>query len=154
MFKEWTTICFLLFENFFWRVAEQIERNGKEINCTEEKVLWTFFFLYKCCNRKWVVNKYQILKKQVQIEPVQFSSVTQSYLTLCNPMDCSTPGFPVHHQRPELAQTQVHWVSNAIQPSHPLSSLSPPALNLSQHQDLFQWVSSSHQVAKVLVVRY
>ena len=65
-------------------------------------------------------------------------------------MDCNTPGFPVHHQLPELAQTHVHWVSDAIQPSHPLSSPSPPALNLSQHQGLFQWVSSSHQVAKVL----
>ena len=65
-------------------------------------------------------------------------------------MDCSTPGFPVHHQLQGLAQTHGHWVSDAIQPSHPLSSLSPPAFNLSQHQDLFQWVSSSHQVAKGL----
>ena len=89
-----------------------------------------------------MVNKYQILKKQVQIEPVQFSSVTQSCLTLCNPMDCSTPGFLVHHQLLELAQTHVHWVSDAIQPSHPLLSPSPPAFNLSQHQGLFQWVCS------------
>jgi len=81
---------------------------------------------------------------------VQFSSVTQSCLILCNPMDCSRPGFPVHHQLPELAQTYVHWVGDAIQPSHPLSSLSPPAFNLSQHQGLFKWVNSSHQVAKVL----
>ena len=80
----------------------------------------------------------------------QFSSVTQSCLILCNLMDCSTPGFPVHHQLLELDQTYVHRVSDAIQPSHPLSSPSPPALNLSQHQDLFKWVSSSHQVAKVL----
>ena len=79
-----------------------------------------------------------------------FSSVTQSCPTLCNPMDCSMPGFPVHHQLPEFAQTHVHWVNNAIQPSHPLSSPSPPAFNLSQHQGLFQWVGSSHQVAKVL----
>ena len=69
---------------------------------------------------------------------------------LCDLMDCSTPGFPVHHQFPELAQTHVHQVSDAIQPSHPLSSPSPPAFNLSQHQSLFQRVSSSHQVAKVL----
>ena len=80
----------------------------------------------------------------------QFSSVAQSCPTLCDPMDWSTPGFPAHHQLPELAQTHVHRVSDAIQPSHPLSSLSPPAFNFSQHQDLFQWVSSSHQVAKVL----
>ena len=65
-------------------------------------------------------------------------------------MNCSTPGLPVHHQLLEPTQTHVHWVSDAIQPSHPLSSPSPPALNLSQHQGLFKWVSSSHQVAKVL----
>ena len=81
---------------------------------------------------------------------VQFSSVTQSCLTLCNPMDCSTAGLPVHHQLPEFTQTHVHWIGDAIQPSHPLSSPSPPAFNHSQHQGLFKWVRSSHQVAKVL----
>ena len=80
----------------------------------------------------------------------QYSSVAQSCLTLCDPMDCSTPGFPVHHQLLELAQTHVHRVSDVIQPSHPFSSSSLPAFNLSQHQGLFQGVSSSHQVAKVL----
>ena len=69
---------------------------------------------------------------------------------LCDPMNCSTPGLPVHHQLLESTQAHVHWVSDNIQPSHPLSPPSPPALNLSQHQGLFQWVSSSHQVAKVL----
>ena len=70
---------------------------------------------------------------------VQFSSITQCCSTLCSPVDCSTPGFPVHHQQlPELAQTHVHQVGDAIQPSHPLLSLSPPALNLSQLQGLFQ----------------
>ena len=78
----------------------------------------------------------------------QFSSVAQLCLTLYNPMDCSTSGFPVHHQLPELAQTHVHQVSDAIQPSHPLSSLSPPAFNLSQHEGLFQWVSSSRRYPK------
>ena len=81
---------------------------------------------------------------------VQFSLVAQSCPTLCNPMNCSTPDFPVHHQLPESTQTHVHWLGDAIQPSHPLSSPSPPAFNLSQHQGLFKWVSSSHQVAKVL----
>ena len=81
---------------------------------------------------------------------VQFSSLAQSCLTLCDPMNHSTPGLPVHHQLLEFTQTHVHWVSDAIQPSHPLSSPSPPALNLSQHQGLFKWVSSLHQVAKVL----
>ena len=80
----------------------------------------------------------------------QFSSVAQSCPTHFDPMDCSTPGLPVHHQLLEFTQTHVHWVGDVIQPSHPLSSPSPPALNLSQHQGLFQWVSSSHQVAKVL----
>ena len=81
---------------------------------------------------------------------VQFSSVSPSYLTLCHPMNRSMPGLPVHHQLPEFTQTQVHWVSDAIQPSHPLSSPSPPAPNPSHHQSLFQWVNSSHEVAKVL----
>ena len=78
-----------------------------------------------------------------------FISVAQSCSALCSPMDCSTPGLPVHHQLPELAQTHVHQVSDAIQPSYPLSSPSV-AFTLSQHQGLFQWVSSSHQVDKVL----
>ena len=80
----------------------------------------------------------------------KFSSIAQSSPTLCDPMNCSTPGLPVHHQLLESTQTHVHWVGDAIQPSHPLSSPSPPAFNLSQHQSLFKWVSSSHQVAKVL----
>ena len=77
-------------------------------------------------------------------------SVAQLCLSLCNPMDCSTPGFPVLHCLPEFAHTHVHWVGDVIQPSHPLSSPSPPALNLTQHQSLLQWVSCLHQVAKVL----
>ena len=81
---------------------------------------------------------------------VQFSSVAQSCLTLCDPMNRSTPGLPVHHQLPEFTETHVHRVSDAISPSHPLSSPSPPAPNPSQHQSLFQWVNSSHEVAKVL----
>ena len=80
----------------------------------------------------------------------QIRSVAQSCLTLCNPMNCSTPGLPVHHQLSEFTQTQVHRVSDAIQPSHPLSSPSPLDPNPSQHQSLFQWVNSSHEVAKVL----
>ena len=80
---------------------------------------------------------------------VQFSSVAQSCPTLCDPMKSSTPGLPVHHQLPESTQTHAHWVGDAIQPSHPLLSPSP-VLNLSKHQSLLKWVSSSHQVAKVL----
>jgi len=81
---------------------------------------------------------------------VQFSSVAQSCPTLCDPMNCSMPGLPVHYQLPEFTQTHMHRVGDAIQPSHPLSSPSPPAPNPSQHQSLFQWVSSSHEIAKVL----
>ena len=84
------------------------------------------------------------------LESVQFSSVAQSRPTLCDPMNHSTPGLPVHHQLPEFTQTHVHRVSDAIQPSHLLSSPSPPAPNPSQHKSLFQWVNSSHEVAKVL----
>ena len=80
-----------------------------------------------------------------------FSSVAQCP-TLCNPMDCSMPSLPVHHQLLEFTQTHAHWVSDAIQPSHSLSSPSPPAFSLSQHQSLFQWVNSSHEVAKVFGV--
>ena len=84
--------------------------------------------------------------------PAHFSSFAQWCPTLCDPMDCSTPCFPVHHQLPESAQTHVHWVSDAIQPSHPLSSPSPSAFNLSPHQGLFQGVSSSHQVGQSIGV--
>ena len=96
-----------------------------------------------------VVKFYQFTRKELQstLTPVQFSSVIQSCLTLCDPMDCSMPVFPFHHQLLEPTQTYVHWDGDAIQPSHPLS---PPTFNLPQHQGLFQWVSSSHQVAKVL----
>ena len=81
---------------------------------------------------------------------VQISSVAQSCLTLCDPMTDSTPGLPVHHHLPEFTQTHAHRVCDAIQPSHPRSSPCPPAPNPSQHQSLFRWVSSSHEVVKVL----
>ena len=99
--------------------------------------------------RKYDYNHFQfshsVVSNSQPSEPQLLSPVR-----LCNPMNCSIPGFPVHHQLLEFTQTHVHWVGNAIQPSHPLSSPSPPILNLSQHQGLFQWVCSLHQVAKVL----
>ena len=88
------------------------------------------------------------------ISGIQFSSVAQLRLTLCDPMDCSMPDFAVLHYLLEFAQIHVHWVCDAIQSSHPLSSPSPPAFNLAQHQGLLQWVSSSHQVAKVLELQH
>ena len=100
-------------------------------------------------------NKYLYsseLDATVQFSSVQFNdSVVSDSVT---PMDCYTPGFPVHHPLPELAQAHIHQVSDAIQPSHPLSSPTLPAFNLAQHQGLFQWLSSSHQVAKVLELQY
>ena len=98
----------------------------------------------------WLSNWTELILILFFIEFSQFSSVTQSYTTLSDHIDCSTPGLPVHHQLLELAQTHDHCIGDAIQPSHPLSSPSLPAFNLSQHQGLFQWVGSSHQVAKVL----
>ena len=96
-------------------------------------------------NLMWVPEAEKGLEHSQSIR-----SVAQSCPTLSNPMDCSMPAFPLHQQLPELAQIHAHQVSDAIQPSHPLSSPSPPAPNPSHHQSLFQWVSSSHQVAKVL----
>ena len=113
-----------------------------------------------CCKKKNLkillyksyTSYYTVFLKDERspISSVQFSSVAQSCLTLCNPMNCSMPGLPVHHQLPEFTQTHVHRVGDAIQPSDPLSSPSPLAPNTSQHQSLFQWVNSSHEVAKVL----
>ena len=108
---------------------------------------WTDIFWKRKCR----CNKHmKRCSTSLVISSVQFSSVAQSCPTLCDPMNRSTPGLPVHHQLPEFTQTQVHRVGDAIQPSHPLSTPSPPAPNPSQHQGLFQWVNSSHQVAKVL----
>ena len=99
---------------------------------------------------EWVLLKSSnYTQHQVSLSD-QIRSVAQSCPTLCDPMNHSTPGLPVHHHLPKFSQTHVHQVGDAIQPSHPLSSPSPPAPNPSQHQTLFQWVNSSHQVAKVL----
>ena len=121
-------------------------------------VFWSSTLLNSYCLWKWwhhslAINSVDGLSTFLTTThfSVQFSSVAQSCSTLCNPMDCRMPGLPVHCQLLEFTQTHVHWVGDAIQPSHPLSSLSPPALNLSQHQGLFKWVSSSHQVAKVFI---
>ena len=98
----------------------------------------------------WTYIPISLLEWYAYLYSVQFSSVAQSCPTVCDPMNRSTPGLPVHHQLPEFTQTHIRRVSDAIQPSHPLSSPSPPAPNPSQHQSLFQWVNSSHEVAKVL----
>ena len=89
-----------------------------------------------------------------QLHSFQYILVTQSCLTLCDPMNHSIPGLPAHHQLPEITQTHLHRVNDGIQPSHPQSSPSPPALNPSQHQSLFQWVNTSHEVVKVLEFQF
>ena len=93
---------------------------------------------------------FRVYKYSKILYSYQIRSVAQLCLTLCNPMNRSTPGLPVHHQLPEFTQTPIHRVSDAIKPSNPLSSPSPPAPNLSQHHRLFQWVNSSHEMAQVL----
>ena len=124
-------------------VAESDPTEHKEQHSTTK-----VFKLYKQLHLLvFKLGHFDIYKRMYK--PCQFSSVTQSCPTLCNPMDCSTPVLPVHHQLPQLTQTHVHWVGDAIQPSHPLPSPSP-TFNLSQQQGLFKWVSSSHQVARVL----
>ena len=138
-----------------------LETNGKKKSKTGTKK-WEMELKYKSLNAYHIVpSKFtrQVLslhsmklrpRRVKELDQVQLSSVAQSCLTLCDSMNHSTPGLPVHHQLPESTQTHIHWVGDAIQPSHPLSSPSPPALNLAQHQGIFKWVSSSHQVAKVL----
>ena len=107
---------------------------------------------FRMSGSRWVTTPLWLsgLLRAFLYRSVQFSSVTQSCPTLCDPMNRNTPGLPVHHQLPEFTQTHVHRVSDAIQPSHLLSSPSPPAPKPSQHQSLFQWVNCSHEVAKVL----
>ena len=128
-----------------------------------DRVKWpnvwhTYYFIHTCTMYHWkllfinnnFIPVYFCILQVILFNSPQFSSVVQSCPTLCNPMNHSTPGLPVHHQLPEFTQTHVHWVGDDIQPSHPLSSPSPPAPNPSQHQGLFQWVNSLHEVAKVL----
>ena len=96
-----------------------------------------FLDVIRWCMRTFIFQNDRSINTMVGMTSAPFSSVTQSCLILCDPMDCSTPGLPVHHQLPELTQTHIHLVGDAIQPSHPLLSPSPPAFDLSQHQGLF-----------------
>ena len=116
----------------------------KDITCTLREKISDFRYEFQIQTQlNWWFKVQKRLSRGQYFEAVLYRGV--QCLTLCNPMICSTPGLPVDHQLPESTQTHVHWVDDAIQPSP-----SPPALNLSQHQGLFKWVSSSHQVAKVL----
>ena len=130
-----------------------IDKTWKKLECpsTEKWIkLWKTMECFSATKNE--IIPFAITWMDLKVIIVQFSSVAQSCPTLCDPMNHSTPVLSVHHQLLEFAQTHVHWVSDAIQPSHPLLSPSPPTFSLSQHQGLFQWVSSSHQVAKVLGV--
>ena len=121
--------------------------NFGDFSVTWKQLLYKYFSKF-CFYESTVKEKKYSMSLAKDDSSVPFSSVTQSCPTLCDPMNCSTPGLPVHHQLPKFTQTHVHRVGDAIQPSHPLSSPSPPASNPSQHQSLFQWVNSSHEVAK------
>ena len=106
-------------KSLLMRVKEESEKAGLRLNIQQTKI---------------------VASGSITSQKIQFSSVAQSCPTLCDPMDCGTPGLAVYHQLPEFTQTHVHWVSDPKQPPHPLSSPSPPAFNLSQHQGLFKWV--------------
>ena len=121
---------------------------GRRINWETGIDIYTLLHVKQITNKNLLYSTGNSI--MTYISSIQFSSVSQLCMTLWDPVNHSTPALPVHHQLPEPTQTHVHWVGDAIQPSHPLSSYSLPALNLFQHQDLFKWVSSSHQVAKIL----
>ena len=123
------------------------EIDGETVETVSDFIFWAPKSLQMVTAAMKLKDAYS-LEGKLWPTSVQFSSVAQSCLTLCDPMNRSTPGLPVHHHPPEFTQTHVHRVRDAIQPSHPLSSPSPPAPNPSQHQRLFQWVNSLHEVAK------
>ena len=141
---SWKTIPFHFhFRNYWCEIRSSKWQLEPRVRCLE----WS---KQPRISSKPMTILHKIYTLKIIHSSVQFSSVTPSCPTLCDPMDCSTPGLPVHHQLPEFTQTHVHWVGDAIQPSHSLLSPSPPAFNLSQHQGLFKRVSPSHEVAKLL----
>ena len=141
----------------FSRGSSQL-RDRTQVSCVFCIGRWTLYHwatwecqqVFNCREPDLLKVATLLISIVVVLFSVQFSPVALSCLTLCDSMNRSTPGLPVHHHLPEFTQTHVHRVHDAIQPSHPRSSPSPPALNPSQHQSLFQWVNSSHEVAKVL----
>ena len=118
--------------------------------CREKEILLHCWWECKLVQTWWRTVRRFLKKLEIELPSDQIRSAAQSCPTLCDTMNRSTPGLSVQHQLPEFTETHVHRVSDAIQPSHPLSSPSPPAPNPSQHQGLFQRINSSHEVAKVL----
>jgi len=144
MLRQWHFVRFLGLS----KVSNLFSRNLSKMHV----YCLLIFFFYLLLSKLYKNEDHEIFYVNV-IYPIrsdEIRSVAQSCPTLCDPMNHSTPGLPVHHQLPEFTQTHVHRVSDAIQPSHPLSSPFPPAPNPSQHQSLFEWVNSSHEVAKLL----
>ena len=142
--RNWTGVSCIVggfFTSWATRGVHSIRslRKTKRLSCF---VSWIFLLFRGECMQ----NSNIFLVRKLESS----CSVAKLCLTLCDPMDCSTPGFPALHYLPEFAQTHVHWVSDDIQPSHPVLPSSPSARSLSQHQGPFQWVGSSHQVIKVL----
>ena len=164
---QWNDLKWLVSQRQNWLQSGSWHRKSRAVSCTYNwmndvqvtegaHTAQPLSAAFRWCAREHKSQKPRVYFQELQrlcsesVVLTQFSSVAQSCPTLCDPMDCITPGLPVHHQLPEFTQTHVHWVGDAIQPSHSLLSPFPPAFNLSHHQGLFQWVSSSHQVAKVL----
>ena len=148
--------CFIIYTYTF-----SIYKSNLSVNSSMYLIIFHLFYLIKNILKKIFHGLFLDLSLSFQLGlfllcafqgsiTVEFNSVAHSYPTLCDPMNCSMPGLPVHHQLLEFTQTHIHRVGDAIQPSHPLSSPSPPAPNPSQHQSLFLWVNSLHEVAKVL----
>ena len=168
-FKKYWNVCkrYFFYQNTLLRTCYICKNRLLETLCQSNYIHFHGFHKSSCTFYRWLLwdslvyklgslralplhFKESLCYRTGSLYSIQFSSVSQLCLTLCNPVDCSMPGLPVHHQLPEFTQTHVHWVGNASQPPHILSSPSPPTFSLSQHQGLFIWVSPSNQVAKVL----
>ena len=156
----WMTLCSLDASPAFLFIflPEEISHGPSRDKCTNFVESLGLRICHILCMRSWArrlssVN-FSLLSEVWTFSSVQFSSVIQSCPTLCDRMNYSKPGLPVHHQLSEFTQTHAHWVGDAIQPSHPLSSPSPPTPNPSQHQGLFQWVNSLHEVANYSYTYY
>ena len=155
--KHWSLLIYLSIHSFPWKsfldrfsyIHLQESLKDRWSASSPPRSLPLSWFLYPSTTYMVPIPIPFLRHKFLFSHSIQFSSVAQSCLTLYDPMNRSMPGLPVHHQLLEFTQTHVHGVSDAIQPSHPLSSPSPPAPNPSQHQSLFQWVNSSHEVARV-----